>query len=171
MKRWRKTPPVTCQWSCLTVLSFRTRKTVRLQELGITWNDIVVLWTCPRTDWIDTFRIMCWSLLNGPKNLCDPSGTRKSENFQTTNLLGWKKTSKMVPSPLVSPDIALTKTSRCRETCQGGQSQKHQFSKTSFVYVLVTSDGQITARKTFGHVTSWNTSRVVSRFNRIYSFH
>jgi hypothetical protein len=100
-----------------------------------------------------------------------PHITRKSENFQTTNLFGRKKTSKMVPSPLVSPDITLTKTGRCRETCQGGQSQKHEFSKTSFVYVLVTSDGQITVRKTFGHVTSWNANKVVSRFNRIYSFH
>ena len=35
MKRWRKTRPVTCKWSQVRGVSFWTRETVRLENLGI----------------------------------------------------------------------------------------------------------------------------------------
>ncbi len=63
MKRWRKTPPGTCKYSRLVVLSLWSRQTVHLHNLGIGSTN-VLMWTCLGTYWINKkkIRIMGWSV-------------------------------------------------------------------------------------------------------------
>jgi hypothetical protein len=49
------------------------RKPLRLLKVGIPRDTTVLMRTCPRTSYIDTFRIMGWSVPNGPKILCGAS--------------------------------------------------------------------------------------------------
>ena len=73
-----------CKWSLVRGLSFRTRETVRLENLGIPSKykhpDPHVKVT--ETYWIDKFRIMGWSLTDGPKMLWGTS----SRNMEEQNL-------------------------------------------------------------------------------------
>ncbi len=57
-QRWSKTPPITWQCSRVVLLSLRARQTVRLHKVDIPRRTILLLWTCLRTCWIDSFRIM-----------------------------------------------------------------------------------------------------------------
>jgi hypothetical protein len=67
-----------------------------------------------------------------------PQNTHKSENFQMTNLLECKKTSIMVSPPDIVPDQIVVDVAKLSQEVSPRNTNFQTFSKTSFVYVLVT---------------------------------